>query len=422
MTIVGIDDTDSRTRGMCTTYAADTIARRLEERGARVDRVLLLRCNPAVEHKTRGNAALAIHTDASPTVSFDVAHRIIDEVAEVDDERTNPGIVVAAGAPETVPEAVAAFTHEAVTDHLTRADARSLLDDAGYRSHGWKNSRGIIGALAAVGAWLALDSWTYERITYRERDRWGTDRAVDADSLFEAADAFYPTVWDTVDRGTGETVCVPRTPGPVLYGIRGEEPEACRAVADRIESEPIDRARTFFTNQGTDGHLRDGAVGSVRDGYSYRLDGTVTAAPETHRGGHVFFEIGDRDRTIDCAAFEPTKRFRSRVRSLRVGDRLTVCGEVSEGTVKLEKFAVRELVTTEPTTPTCPGCDRTMESAGSGQGYRCRSCGTAASGKVRRPIDRELSIGWYEVPPRARRHIAKPLVRGGFDAPTNPER
>ena len=422
MTVVGIDDTDSRTRGMCTTYAADTIARRLEERGACVDRVLLLRCNPAVEHKTRGNVALAIHTDAEASTAFDVARSIIDETAEVDDERTNPGVVVAAEPPEDVLEAVAAFTHEAVTAHLTRTDARSLLADAGYRSHGWNNSRGIIGALAAVGAWRALEDWTYERITYREPKRWGTERTVDADSVFDAADAFYPTVWDTVDRGTGETVCVPRTPGPVLYGIRGEKSAACRAVADRIESEPIDRARTFLTNQGTDGHLRDGAIGSARDGYAYRLDGEVTAAPETRRGGHVFFELGDRDRTIGCAAFEPTKRFRRRVRSLRIGDRLTVCGEVSEGTVKLEKFAVRELVATELTTPTCPGCGRTMESAGSDQGYRCRSCGTAASGKVERSIDRELSVGWYEVPPRARRHIAKPLVRGGFDAPTHPER
>jgi tRNA(Ile2)-agmatinylcytidine synthase len=63
-----------------------------------------------------------------------------------------------------------------------------------------------------------------------------------------------------------------------------------------------------------------------------------------------------------------------------------------------------------------------MESAGAGAGYRCRDCGTAADGKVERPVDRDLNPGWYEVPPVARRHLAKPLVRGGFDAPTHPER
>jgi tRNA(Ile2)-agmatinylcytidine synthase len=41
---------------------------------------------------------------------------------------------------------------------------------------------------------------------------------------------------------------------------------------------------------------------------------------------------------------------------------------------------------------------------------------------VVRPVDRDLDPGWYEVPPVARRHLAKPLVRGGFDAPTHPER
>jgi tRNA(Ile2)-agmatinylcytidine synthase len=37
-------------------------------------------------------------------------------------------------------------------------------------------------------------------------------------------------------------------------------------------------------------------------------------------------------------------------------------------------------------------------------------------------LERELELGWYEVPPVARRHVAKPLVRGGFDAPVHPER
>ncbi|MFW5963536.1 MAG: TiaS agmantine-binding domain-containing protein [Natronomonas sp.] len=421
MTVIGLDDTDSRERGMCTTYAADTVARRLADAGAAVGRVLLVRCNPAVDHKTRGNAALAVHTDASVEVAFEVAGSVVDGAAETGDDRTNPGIVVAAGAAEAVPESVAAFARAAVRDHHDRADAVKIAEEAGFRVRRWKNGRGVIGALAAVGAWRAFEEWTYEHITYRERRRWGTDRDVDADSVFEAADAFYPTVWDTVDRESGEVVCVPRTPGPVLYGIRGDDPEVCRAVADRIRSEPLDRERTFVTNQGTDGHLREGTVSTAREGRSYRLDATVRTIPETRRGGHVFFRVGDGEAELRCAAFEPTKRFRDHVRALRPGDELTVCGELKDGTLKLEKFAVRGLDRTELVTPDCPDCGRSMESAGRGQGYRCRGCGTVADGKVERPLDRELSVGWYEVPPRARRHIAKPLVRGGFDAPTHPE-
>jgi tRNA(Ile2)-agmatinylcytidine synthase len=406
---------------MCTTYVADTVARRLVTTGANVERTLLLRCNPAVEHKTRGNAALAVHTDADAETAVDVAADVVGSAAETVDDRTNPGVVVAGGTTEAVSAEIAEFARRAVDDHHTREAAARLAERAGYHVEFWKNGRGVIGALAAVGAWGAVEEWTYEHITYRARDRWGTERDIDHQSVFEAAEAFYPTVWDTVDRGTGEAVCVPRTPGPLLYGIRGDDPAACRSVADRIESEPVARARTFTTNQGTDAHLRDGTVSTAREGRSYRLDGTVASVPETRRGGHVFFGVAGDDSRLQCAAFEPTKRFRDRVRRLRAGDRLTVCGEVESGTLKLEKFAVRKLRRVERVTPTCPDCGRTMESAGRGQGYRCRDCGTAADGKVEQPVDRTLGIGWYEVPPRARRHISKPLVRGGFDAPTHPE-
>jgi tRNA(Ile2)-agmatinylcytidine synthase len=422
MTVIGLDDTDSRERGMCTTYAASRVAERIDREGGAVDRVLLVRLNPAVEHKTRGNAALAIHADVDPGRGFEIARDVIANSAETEDPRTNPGLVVAAHRPEEVPDAVAAFARHAVQDHHERAAAERLIDDAGYESVGWKNARGKIGALAAVGAWATFEEWTYERISYRERERRGRPREIDYDSVFAAADEQYPAAWDTVDREEGQAVCVPNTTGPILYGIRGDDPAAVRAVADGIESEPVASSRLFITNQGTDAHLQPAALGDVRDGRSYRVDGKVVTAPETREGGHVFLALGDDDRRLDCAAFEPTKRFRDRVRALRVGDRITACGEVTDGTLKLEKFAVRELDDVELVTPDCPDCGRSMESAGADQGYRCRDCKTSEPGKIEERIDRILEPGWYEVPPCARRHIAKPLVRGGFDATTHFER
>ncbi len=440
MTVVGLDDTDSRERGMCTTYVATQVAERLR-RGAAdgdataVSRLLLVRLNPAVEYKTRGNAALAIHTDRDPDRAFELARDRLTALAETADDRTNPGLVVADGGPDDVPTPVADFTRRAIHEHLDPADAMALIDRYGYRSWGAGTGRGRVGALAAVGAWAGLDEWTAEYISYREPGRWGTDRQIDHESVFDAADWGYPEVWDTVDRGEQETVCVPHTPGPILHGIRGDDAETVRTVADRIESEPVAEGQLFLTNQGTDAHLQTGSIETVTDGHAYRVDGQVSTAPETRQGGHVFFtleHVSDRDEPSEattaaapqlaCAAFEPTKRFRDRVRSLRVGDRLTVCGEVSQGTLKLEKFAVRDLVTTERVTPTCPDCKRRLKSAGRNQGYRCRDCGTSRDGKATVPIDRDLEVGWYEVPPCARRHIAKPLVRGGFDAPTHPER
>lgn len=421
MTIIGLDDTDSRERGMCTTYLGARIAARCAEE-ATLHRLLLVRLNPAVEHKTRGNAAVAVHTSLEPDRAFEVARAELDGAAETDDPRTNPGLVVAPGDTGAVPPEIAAFARDAIREFHGIEDAVSLAERAGYRTARWKNGRGTIGALAAVGAWAALDDWTYEHISYREPERWGTPREVDADSLFAAADADYPDVWDTVDRGTGDLVCVPRTPCPILYGIRGDDPEAVRRVSREIEGEPVAEDALFVTNQGTDAHLRDGTADEVEDGRAYRVPGTVASAPETRAGGHVFVTLTEGGATLDCVAFEPTKRFRDRVRALRPGDRLTVCGEVSRGVLKLEKFRVHELNRTELVNPTCSDCGRSMGSAGANQGYRCRQCGTHADAKVERAVERDLEPGWYEVPPTARRHVAKPLVRGGFDGPTHPEK
>jgi tRNA(Ile2)-agmatinylcytidine synthase len=422
VTVIGLDDTDSRTRGMCTTYLAARLAARIRDAGGSAERLLLVRLNPAVKHKTRGNAALAIHTDFAPERAFEVAREELSAAAETGDPKTNPGLVVASHGPEEIPEEVADFAGRAVRKLLSREEAESRIEAAGYRHAGWKNGRGKIGALAAVGAHAAFSDWTYEHISYREPEQWGTPRDVDFDSAFAAANEGYPEVWDTVDRGTGEAVCVPHTPCPILYGIRGDDPDAVRRVGAEIDGEPVARTALFVTNQGTDAHLRDADLHAVENDGAYRVTGTVSADPETRRGGHVFFAVTDDGAELPCAAFEPTKRFRNRVRDLRPGDRITACGEVTKGTLKLEKFAVRSLDATELVTPNCPDCGRSMKSAGAEQGYRCRRCKTQADGKVEREIDRELEQGWYEVPPEARRHIAKPLIRGGFDAPTHPER
>ena len=421
MTLVGLDDTDSRELGMCTTYVAARLADRLQSRGHDVERTLLVRLNPAVEHKTRGNAALAIHTEADPETALAAAREELER-AETDDSRTNPGAVVADCDPDSVPGTVADFARDAVRDFHDIEDARALADEHAFETLSRGNGRGLIGALAAVGAWRAFDDWTYEHIAYRERDRWGSERDVDLDSVFAAAEDAYPDAWDTVDRVEGEAVCVPHTPCPILYGIRGDDPAVCQRVAADIESESVAREHLFVTNQGTDAHLRDGTIAGAGNGRTYRVDGEVVGPPETREGGHVFLTLGNDEERLTCAAFEPTKRFRDRVRALRAGDELTVCGEVSSGTLKLEKFAVRDLMTTEQVTPDCPECGRSMKSAGRNQGYRCRDCGTSADGKVEQSIERDLEAGWYEVPPCARRHISKPLVRGGFDDVVHPER
>ncbi|MBU4222499.1 MAG: tRNA(Ile2) 2-agmatinylcytidine synthetase, partial [Euryarchaeota archaeon] len=136
---------------------------------------------------------------------------------------------------------------------------------------------------------------------------------------------------------------------------------------------------------------------------------TVSRSPKTIEGGHVIFEISDGSASIECAAFEPTKGFRSIVRELRAGDEVTVYGSVKDGTLNLEKLKVTALNQNELRNPLC--CGKRMKSMGYGQGFRCEKCGTKAKEQVIESIKRNISTGFYEVPPSARRHLSKPLVR-----------
>ena len=65
---------------------------------------------------------------------------------------------------------------------------------------------------------------TSEILVYRQTERFGTPREVNRESLFAAEEATFPHTWDTVDMVNDVVVCVPHTPDPVLFGIRGESP------------------------------------------------------------------------------------------------------------------------------------------------------------------------------------------------------
>jgi tRNA(Ile2)-agmatinylcytidine synthase len=419
MVLIGVDDTDSQTAGMCTTYVATAIAARLRDEGARVGRPYLIRLNPAVEHKTRGNAAVALETDAGVDQVRRSTSAVIEAHACTDSPGTDPGVVIADHPIAAIPRSVRRFSTTCLHRIVTPAAAAAIITDHGYIQQGWGSGRGLIGALAAVGAMATHHPWSYELIAYRHRARWGTAREVDHDTVAAAAEVAYPAVWDTYDHSASYPVCVPRTPCPVLYGIRGERPAVVRSTAAAIEAEPVTHRQLFRTNQGTDAHIHP-PERPLQQQTAYRLGGTVADAPITVEGGHVFIDVATTVGPITAAAFEPTKQFREIIRALVPGDRLTVYGTHVDGQVNLEKVHLRELRRHRWETPTCPDCDARMSSAGREAGYRCDRCGTTAATRVRSPMRRGVTPGWYEVPPSARRHLARPLVRHPAGAPISP--
>jgi len=251
---IGIDDTDSPA-GMCTTYLGAVLARRLDEAGIRVEEIRLVRLNPNVVHKTRGNAAVCIECTGDPGTAFSIACRLVDDLAELSFDETNPGVVVA---DRPLPSR---FYKKAVQDFCRIDEAVALLEEEGALFRGYKNQRGLIGAAAAAAS--AFDDATWELLAYRSPGRWGTPRLVDRQSVFTADCETWPHTWDTVDREYGLVVCVPHTPDPVLFGIRGDSPGSVKKARGYVLSEPPGIEQVFLTNQGTDAHLISGRIGHL---------------------------------------------------------------------------------------------------------------------------------------------------------------
>ncbi|HVP95207.1 MAG TPA: tRNA(Ile)(2)-agmatinylcytidine synthase [Methanoregulaceae archaeon] len=401
--LVGLDDTDSP-GGMCTTYIGVVLARRLQKNHFPVREARLLRLNPNVIYKTRGNAAICLDVTGEQTDVFRIACEVVEEYACFDHENTNPGVVVVESSPPSQ------FYWHAVKGFCTVDEAIRVLEPAGALYTGYKNGRGLIGATAAVCS--EFPDRTYEYLTYRKPEVFGTPRYVGRDSLFSAERATYPHTWDTVDMVNDVVVCVPHTPDPVLFGIRGESPSWVAMARRMVSSEPTEFEQIFITNQGTDAHLLEGRTGRLTEGFSYRLCGAVASFAKTGKGGHVDITVTSNGAGIRCMAYEPTKGFRDIIRALWPGDEVEVTGSYKKGSINIEKIRIcglTEAIVRKP--PLCNACGKRMTSAGKEKGYKCRHCG----GRAREPevtcIERDLQTGWYEVPPVARRHLAKPLCR-----------
>ncbi len=405
--IIGIDDTDSP-RGMCTTYLGAVLARCLIREHMQVRETRLVRLNPNVTFKTRGNAAIALDVSGDIDTAFQIACATVEELADFACENTNPGVVAVDKRPGP------AFYTKAVTGFCQIEEAIEILEAAGARYRGYKNRRGLIGATAAVAS--ELEDRTSEILVYRLPERWGTPRDVDRESLFAAEEATYPHTWDTVDRINKVVVCVPHTPDPVLFGIRGESPSWVMAARQVVRSEHPAMEQIWVTNQGTDSHLIAGKIGALQEGLSYRVRGTVADIPATGAGGHVSFTARDGEKSLRCMAYEPTKNFREVIRQILPGDEVTAVGSYKKGSINLEKIKIETLARTIISRPpVCIACNKRMTSDGTGKGFKCKRCGAHAKEPEVRDISRTLKTGWCEVPPTARRHLAKPLCRGEPD-------
>ncbi len=404
---IGVDDTDSRRFG-CTTYLAAVLCEKLEIKGF----PRLIRLDPNIPYKTRGNGAISIEVEAEDIESVKkVVLRKVEELAQLDDKKTNSGVVFIEKITKKEKRVLKKFYLRAVSELVTIREAEEVAKKVKAEVHKFKLGRGIIGALAAIGA--VLPDRTYELLAYKVPENYGREKKLDKESVFEMDKKMYPGVWDNIDYEKKQILITPHGYDPVFSGIRGDAPEAVEKAWRMVKPlEKIERWQIFETNQGTDAHLRKKKISQIKGYDCVILQGKVSKEPVTGEGGHVIFELNDNSGKIECAAYEPTGKFRDVVRKLQVGDKVKVFGGIGKypNTVNLEKIEILSLEKIfRKEVPVC--CGRKMTSAGKNKGYKCRRCGKRVRTVEIKEFPRNLNPGFYEVPPRARRHLAMPLVR-----------
>jgi tRNA(Ile2)-agmatinylcytidine synthase len=423
---IGLDDTDSTRKG-CTTYVAALLVEKLEKFNVKfLGYPSLIRLNPNVPWKTRGNGALCLKVKYDAELEAQIkeaAISLVEEHSDLSFRGTDPGIVFIIKA--EIPEELKAFAKNTITGIATLKEAMRLIKKFEGEALGFKNCRGIIGALAAVGEPLENDH-TYELMAYRMAENCGLKRKVDTASIFEMDKLTRPYTFNNVDLEKGRVVITPRGPDPILFGIRGETPEivkkAFRIVKPR---EPLERWVIFRTNQGTDAHLRRvAALKQIEPYNSVIVRGAVSRNPRLIPLRHVIFSIKDETGEVDCAAYEPTGTLRKVARALIVGDSIEAYGAVrkpSAGkrlTINLEKINILALAPKIMLqNPVCPKCGKRLKSMGKGKGFRCEKCGARFNDarKVQTARERGLKAGLYATSTRSQRHLTKPLSRYGLE-------
>jgi tRNA(Ile2)-agmatinylcytidine synthase len=429
-TLLAFDDTDSP-EGMCTTYLAALVIEELSDYDL-IGLPRLVRLNPNIPWKTRGNAAICLafgsgrgqsrvcgdlsgaqlkcYSDGGQCDPEDLVRRtakVLERVARFECGMTNPGIVASSRRPPP------SLYWRAVREIVPLRDVESILSGSGAVLKKYKEGRGVIGAAAAM-SWRPRDR-TWEVISYRSPSMFGKPRDIDPKSVI-AMDKATRMTFNNYDYENNHIAIAPGSPCPILFGIRGDSADELLKARSMIRGERPDKWLLFLTNQATEDHMVDRKIATLMPRDSARIRARVVSNPVTIPGKHVILRVSDGSE-IDAAFYEPSRGFRDVARALIPGDEVILSGSVRETprSLNVEKMQVRHLVEDirKVRNPICKACGKSMGSMGSGQGYRCKKCGAKAPASKAsfRSFHRVIKTGWYEPPVASRRHLHKPIRR-----------
>jgi len=428
---IGLDDTDSPRMG-CTTYVGALLVEKLVALGCEfTDYPNLIRLNPNVPWKTRGNGAVCLRITCENDLIDRIKETVLETVTKNSDleyAKTDPAVVFLKG---PVSDELTEFSKKVLRDIVTVDEAKASADKSHAEICLIKGQRGMIGALAAVGETLR-DDFTYEIIAYRMPRNRATPRIVRRESILKMDKETAPLTFNNYDPRKRRILITPRGPDPILYGIRGETPEILKKAHQIVISdEEIERWVIFRCNHGTDAHLRKiDQIREIRPHSPVIVSGVVSSFPKTILGGHVIFQLEDETGFVDCAAYEPTGDFREIIRRLIPGDIIEAFGGVRESsagnpvTINLEKIRIVKLASKfRYLNPLCNICGKRTKSSGRNQGFRCPKCGKAfpINTRISELEQRNLEERPYIPPPRAHRHLTKPYSRYGLEKNVDPQ-
>ena len=176
---IGFDDTDSPT-GMCTTFLAYKIVDLLQKQKTEfLDFPKLIRFNPNIPWKTRGNGAVSLKIKTRNPSK--IKNQIKNLVSKYSDTKNgaNPGLVFFES--NSIPSEFTKFSNLALWQLINRNSAKKFIQKNNLDFFYEGNGQGLVGAISAIG--YDFHDHTLELLSYRKKRKFGKERKISAESV-----------------------------------------------------------------------------------------------------------------------------------------------------------------------------------------------------------------------------------------------
>ena len=413
---VGFDDTDSP-KGMCTTFLAYKMVSMLRKDVEFLDFPRLIRFNPNIPWKTRGNGAVSLQlcTSDPNTVKSKIKH-LVHKYADIENG-ANPGLVFFEG--RRTPNEFTELADLALWQLVSREYIKKFVKQHNLEFTYSGNGQGLVGAVGAIG--YNFGDHTLELLSYRKRSKFGKPRIIKSASVKNMQNNTWPETFNSFDTKKGKILIAPHGPDPVFYGIRGENIDALLAANKMIKTpEQLAGFMIFRSNQGTGDHLQNTLnPKNLKPYMSGTITGTICNEPKIIRGGHILFGVMTNNTRVWCAVYRPTG-ITSIAASLIQGDHVSVGGGIrkaSKNNPRVINVEFINIISLERKiivrNPKCIKCNKNMKSKGRGQGFECIRCKATSSTKISDLLPRNIFERLYLPNLAAHRHLSRPEQRLG---------